>query len=86
MIDIILDVAIIGIALFLSFVSWVAYKKSGMKSILFLLLAFLLFGIKKTLENLHIITEIRENTLDIVATTLELIILLLFFIALVKRD
>jgi len=86
MIDIILDVAIIGIALFLSFVSWVAYKKSGMKSILFLLLAFLLFGIKKTLENLHIITEIRENTLDIVATVLELIILLLFFIAVVKRD
>ncbi len=86
MIDIILDVAIIGIALFLSFVSWVAYKKSGMKSILFLLLAFLLFGIKKTLENLHTITEIRENTLDIVATVLELIILLLFFIAVVKRD
>ena len=86
MIDIILDVAIMGIALFLSFVSWVAYKKSGMKSILFLLLAFLLFGIKKTLENLHIITEIRENTLDIVATVLELIILLLFFIAVVKRD
>ncbi|ADT84436.1 MULTISPECIES: hypothetical protein [Thermococcus] len=86
MIDIILDVAIIGIALFLSFVSWIAYKKSGMKSILFLLLAFLLFGIKKTLENLHIIAGIKESTLDIVATVLELMILLLFFIAVVKMD
>ncbi|MBO8174210.1 MAG: hypothetical protein H0Z18_03005 [Thermococcus sp.] len=86
MIDMILDVTIIGFALFLSFISWVAYKKSGMKSILFLLLAFLLFGIKKALENLHILTKVNEGTLEITATLLELIILLLFFIAVVKKD
>lgn len=86
MIDIILDVTIVGFALFLSFISWIAYKKSGMKSILFLLLAFLLFGIKKAMENLHIITEVNEGTLEIVATLLELTILLLFFIAMVTRN
>ncbi|NJE09048.1 hypothetical protein E3E31_11045 [Thermococcus sp. M39] len=86
MIDIILDAVIVGFALFLSFISWIAYKKSGMKSILFLLLAFLLFGIKKALENLHIITEVNEGTLEIAATLLELIILLLFFIAVMKKD
>ncbi|AHF80819.1 hypothetical protein [Thermococcus paralvinellae] len=86
MIDIILDVIIVAFALFLSFISWIAYKKSGMKSIFFLLLAFLLFGIKKTLENLHIIAEVGEGTLEIATTFLELAILLMFFIAVVKRD
>jgi len=60
-------------------------QKSGMESILFLLLAFLLFGIKKAMENLHMV-GIDKGTLKIAATFIELMILLVFFVAVAKRD
>ncbi|NJE25719.1 hypothetical protein E3E22_03595 [Thermococcus sp. MV5] len=90
MIDIltyILDSIVIVLGGLLSVVAWKAYKKSGMKSILLLLLAFLMFTIKKIIENSHLLNDtISLDIIDITSTTIELGILLLFFVALVKRD
>ncbi|USG99673.1 hypothetical protein K1720_09250 [Thermococcus argininiproducens] len=83
----ILDSIVIVLGGLLSVVAWKAYKKSGMKSILLLLLAFLMFTIKKIIENFHLLNgTVSLDIIDITSTTLELGILLLFFVALVKRD
>ncbi|HIH72230.1 MAG: Uncharacterized protein XD43_1958 [Thermococcales archaeon 44_46] len=90
MIDILgylLDGSIIILGTILSVAAWKAYRKSGMKSILLLFLAFLMFVSKKIIENFHLIrTSLSSEILEVVSTTFELLILLLFFTALIRRD
>lgn len=85
-ISLILDIIVIVIALVLSFISWKAYRKSHLKSIFFLLLAFLFFIIKKILENAHrILPNIQKESLDFTAAVIEVCILGMFFLAITKR-
>ncbi|RLF77569.1 hypothetical protein [Palaeococcus sp. (in: euryarchaeotes)] len=85
-IGLILDIVVIAIALVLFLISWKAYKKSHLKSIFFLLLAFLFFVIKKVLENANkILPNIQKESLDFTATVIEVCILGLFFLAITKR-
>lgn len=90
MIDILgylLDGFVIILGATLSVAAWKAYKKSGMKSILLLFLAFIMFVAKKVIENFHIIKiSLSSEILDVISTTFELLILILFFIALIRRD
>ncbi|MCA6214605.1 hypothetical protein GQS78_10200 [Thermococcus bergensis] len=90
MIDILgylLDGSIIILGTILSVAAWKTYRKSGMKSILLLFLAFLMFVSKKIIENFHLIrTSLSSEILEVVSTTFELLILLLFFTALIRRD
>jgi len=82
-----LDGFIIILGAMLSVAAWKAYRKSGMKSILLLFLAFLMFVAKKVIENLHLIKiSLSSEILDVISTTFELLILILFFIALIRRD
>jgi len=82
-----LDGVVIVLGAMLSVAAWKAYRKSGMKSILLLFLAFLMFVAKKIIENFHLIrTSLSSEILEVVSTTFELLILLLFFTALIRRD
>jgi len=82
-----LDGFVIILGAMLSVAAWKAYRKSGMKSILLLFLAFLMFVAKKVIENLHLIKiSLSSEILDVISTTFELLILILFFIALIRRD
>ena len=82
-----LDGFVIILGAILSVAAWKAYRKSGMKSILLLFLAFLMFVAKKVIENFHLIkTSLSPEILDVISTTFELLILMLFFIALIRRD
>ncbi|WP_087035344.1 hypothetical protein [Thermococcus litoralis] len=90
MIDILgylLDGVVIVLGAMLSVAAWKAYRKSGMKSILLLFLAFLMFVAKKIIDNFHLIkTSLSSEILEVTSTTFELLILVLFFIALIRRD
>lgn len=90
MIDILgylLDGFVIILGATLSVAAWKAYKKSGMKSILLLFLAFIMFIAKKVIENFHIIKiSLSSEILDVISALFELVILGLFFIALIRRD
>ena len=90
MIDILgylLDGVVIILGGILSVAAWKAYRKSGMKSILLLFLAFLMFVAKKIIDNFHLIkTSLSSEILEVTSTTFELLILLLFFTALIRRD
>ncbi|MCO6040324.1 hypothetical protein [Thermococcus alcaliphilus] len=90
MIDILrylLDGVVIILGGMLSVAAWKAYRKSGMKSILLLFLAFLMFVAKKIIDNFHLIkTSLSSEILEVTSTTFELLILVLFFIALIRRD
>ena len=90
MIDILgylLDGFVIMLGATLSVAAWKAYKKSGMKSILLLFLAFIMFVAKKVIENFHIIKiSLSSEILDVISALFELVILGLFFIALIRRD
>ncbi|EHR79026.1 hypothetical protein OCC_06504 [Thermococcus litoralis DSM 5473] len=82
-----LDGVVIVLGAMLSVAAWKAYRKSGMKSILLLFLAFLMFVAKKIIENFHLIkTSLSSEILEVTSTTFELLILVLFFIALIRRD
>lgn len=82
-----LDGFVIILGAMLSVAAWKAYRKSGMKSILLLFLAFLMFVAKKVIENFHLIKiSLSSEILDVISTTFELLILILFFIALIRRD
>jgi len=82
-----LDGFVIILGATLSVAAWKAYKKSGMKSILLLFLAFIMFIAKKVIENFHIIKiSLSSEILDVISALFELVILGLFFIALIRRD
>jgi len=82
-----LDGFVIILGATLSVAAWKAYKKSGMKSILLLFLAFIMFVAKKVIENFHIIKiSLSSEILDVISALFELVILGLFFIALIRRD
>ncbi|WP_297468321.1 hypothetical protein [Thermococcus sp.] len=84
MMEMLLDVATILLALALMGVSYLAYRKSHLRATLYLTLAFLLFAFKKVIE---ISAESRVIQYDIgfIVDTLEVLVLLLFFLALWKR-
>ncbi|AHL22821.1 MULTISPECIES: hypothetical protein [Thermococcus] len=84
MMEMLLDVAIILLAMALVGVSYLAYRKSHLRATLYLALAFLLFAFKKVVE---ISAESRALGRDIglIVDFLEVLVLLLFFLALWRR-
>ncbi|WP_297062234.1 hypothetical protein [Thermococcus sp.] len=84
MMEMFLNLATILLALALMGVSYLAYRKSHLRATLYLTLAFLLFAFKKVIE---ISAESRVIQYDIgfIVDTLEVLVLLLFFLALWKR-
>ncbi|NJE46718.1 hypothetical protein E3E35_04665 [Thermococcus sp. GR7] len=84
MIETVLAIVAIILALALAGVSLIAYRKSHIRAALYLIIAFLLMAIKKILEALHLAAWI-ERDISIAVGGLEVIVLLLFVLALWKR-
>jgi hypothetical protein len=84
MMEMLLDVAILLLAMGLVGISYLAYRKSHLRAALYLALAFLLFAFKKVVE---ISAESRALGRDIglIVDSLEVLVLLLFFLALWRR-
>jgi hypothetical protein len=81
--------AIIGIfSLLLLALSILAYKRSGLKKIIYAAIAFSLFAIQLLLESLEETFSLLEETpiTDILISSITLAILVLFFLAIVRRN
>lgn len=84
--NLVLDLIVITFAVMLSFISWIAYKKSHLKSVLFLLLAFAFFIVKKALENIPaLLPTLQKDYIEVGVTLIEVVILGLFFVAIAKK-
>ena len=79
----------IGIGIFsllLFALSITAYRNTGIKKILFASVAFGLFGIQLLVDSLEDYVEwMEESVLDILVPLITFTILILFFVAIVKR-
>ncbi len=84
MIEILLTVTAMLLALALTGVSFIAYRKSHLRAALYLLIAFLLFAIKKVIETLSISRGI-ERGIGLLINLLEVLVLLLLILAIWKR-
>ena len=84
MMEILLDVAIILLAMALVAVSYLAYRKSHLRATLYLTLAFLLFAFKKAVE-ISAEGGAIERDIGLIVDFLEVLVLLLFFLALWRR-
>jgi hypothetical protein len=80
--------AAIGIfSLLLLGLSILAYKRTGLKKILFAAIAFSLFAIQLILESLEETISILEDPIgDILTSGMTLAILVLFFMAIVRKN
>ncbi len=84
MIELILAVATIILSLLLAGASYIAYRKSHLRPALYLLIAFLLFALKKTIDALSLERWI-ERDVSIITASLEAVVLLLLLVSLWKR-
>lgn len=84
MIEIVLAVTTLILSLLLAGVSYIAYRKSHLRPALYLLIAFLLFALKKTIDALSLGRWI-ERDVGIITASLEAVVLLLLLISLWKR-
>ena len=84
MMEMLLDVAIISLALALVGVSYLAYRKSHLRATLYLTIAFLLFAFKKVVE-ISAESRVIKHEVGVIVDSLEVLVLLLFLLALWKR-
>jgi hypothetical protein len=82
----VIEVVIIGFSLVLFALSLSAYRTSGMKRILFAAGAFVLFAIQLFVDYIEEYYDfLDEDSTDIILSLVTLGILILFFLAIVKR-
>lgn len=84
MIELILAITTLILSLILAGVSYIAYRKSHLRPALYLLIAFLLFALKKTIDALSLGRWI-EWDVSVITATLEALVLLLLLVSLWKR-
>ena len=74
-------------AAFLMFISLIAYRSTKAKRLLFVSAAFGLFSLRTIIDRLDVfIPEVESQAIEIAASLTGFVILLLFFIAIVKRE
>ncbi|WP_456421565.1 hypothetical protein [Thermococcus sp.] len=84
MMEMLLDVAIILLAMALVGISYLAYRKSHLRATLYLALAFLLFAFKKVVE-ISAESKVIGRDVGLVSDSLEALVLLLFLLAIWRR-
>jgi len=84
MIELILAITTLILSLILAGVSYIAYRKSHLRPALYLLIAFLLFALKKTIDALSLGRWV-EWDVSVVTAALEALVLLLLLVSLWKR-
>jgi hypothetical protein len=82
--ELVIEVLVVVLALALTVISYTAYKKSHLRAALYLVLAFLLLAIKKIVEVSNQTLRVQQET-GFVVDVLELLIVVLFFLALWRR-
>ena len=81
----IIDLSIMGFSLVLFALSVSAYRSTKIKKIGFASAAFALFAIQLFLEYIEDVFTVFEDNLEIVLSIITLMILILFFFAVVKK-
>jgi len=84
MMEMLLDVAIILLAMALVGISYLAYRKSHLRATLYLTLAFLLFAFKKVVE-ISAESKVISRDVGLVSDSLEALVLFLFLLAIWRR-
>ncbi|NJE11366.1 hypothetical protein [Thermococcus sp. MAR1] len=84
MMETLLAIMALILSLTLAGISLIAYRKSHLRAALYLIAAFLLLTIKKVIETLHL-AEWIEKDVSMAVGALEVVVLLLFVVALWKR-
>jgi len=84
MMEIVLALVVIALALVLTGVCVIAYRKSHLHAALYLVVAFLLFAIKKAIELAHLAARIEQDV-SVIVSLLEVTMLLFFILALWRR-
>ncbi len=84
MIEMVLAVVTLILSLLLAGVSYIAYRKSHLRPALYLLIAFLLFALKKTIDALSLGAWI-ERDVGVITASLEVAVLLLLLVSLWRR-
>ncbi|WP_048150599.1 DUF7521 family protein [Palaeococcus ferrophilus] len=79
----IIDMIILALAALLAFISWRAYRRSNLKSLLLLMFAFVLVGLKKIVENLPAVGTHEYS--ELVIGLIELSFVVLVFVAIAKE-
>ncbi|WP_167774139.1 hypothetical protein [Thermococcus sp. MV11] len=84
MMETLLTIAALVLALVLAGVSFIAYRKSHLRPALYLLAAFLLMAIKKTIE-MASLAEWIERDVGLIVGVLEVLVLALLVLSLWRR-
>ncbi len=84
MIEVILSGIVLVLSVVLVAVSFLAYRRTGMKALVYVGLAFLALSVKKVVDLVAISSMVKYDAC-LVSTALEAIFMLLFIIALWKR-
>lgn len=74
------------LAILLLVISLIAYRRAGLRRVLLVSAAFALFAVKTFVQHLDLfIADIEGTSIDLYLTVIDLFILLLFFLALIKK-
>jgi hypothetical protein len=84
MIEMLLLLTTVALSLVLAGISFIAYRKSHLRPALYLLIAFLLFALKKVIEGLKLASWI-ERDVGAVTGILEVLVLGLLVLSLWRR-
>ena len=79
----IIDMIILTLAALLAFLSWKAYRRSNIKSLLLFMFAFFLVGVKKIVENIPSIGTSEYS--ELIIGMIELSFVVLVFVAIAKE-
>ena len=82
------DLIAIGVsllALFLGIISLVGYKRDGRTKLLLITAAFFIFALKGILIITSDLLSLEKPTLDIIANSLDFIVLLCIFLGIIKK-
>ncbi|HZL24205.1 MAG TPA: hypothetical protein VFC05_12835 [Nitrososphaeraceae archaeon] len=83
----IINIGILSFSLLLFIISIIAYRKTGLKKIIYASLAFILFTIQLTYEILgDTIYQVETPYNDLIISSITLFILLLFFFAVFRKN
>jgi len=74
------------VAILLLVISLIAYRRAGLRRVLLVSAAFALFAAKTFVQQLDLfVANIEGTSIELYLTVIDLLILLLFFLALIKR-
>jgi len=84
MIEMVLSLIVLALSVVLVVVSFAAYRRTGMRALIYVGLAFLALSVKKVIDLVALSSMVRYDA-SIVGTSLEALFMFLFIVALWRR-